>query len=172
MPETWITEEMTAAIGREFAPRTSLPISIADIRKWALAVYYPERPPRLYLDEAYAATTSFGGIVAPDEFNPFAWMTADALEAEPTTTAGDIGPERAIGVASPRTTGMLNGGMECSYTGVRMRPGDVIVSVDALVDYKERPGRLGLMLFTTTEQRWTNQEGALVKTQRDILIRY
>jgi hypothetical protein len=62
--------------------------------------------------------------------------------------------------------------MESFYTGVRMRPGDVIRSVDALVDYREKPGRLGRMLLTTTEQRWTNQEGQLVKTQRDILIRY
>ena len=41
-----------------------------------------------------------------------------------------------------------------------------------LGEYSEREGRLGLMLFTVTETLWTNQDGALVKTQRDVLIRY
>ena len=67
---------------------------------------------------------------------------------------------------------MLNGGMEVEYTGVPMRPGDVVRAVTVLADYSERTGRLGLMLFTTTEQRWTNQRGELIKTQRDVLIRY
>ncbi len=47
-----------------------------------------------------------------------------------------------------------------------------ISAVTILTEYVERPGRLGLMLFTTTESTWTNQEGQLVKIQRDILIRY
>ena len=67
---------------------------------------------------------------------------------------------------------MLNGGLTVEYTGVHMRPGDVIRSVTNLVDYSERTGRLGLMLFTTTEDRWTNQDGALIKVQRAVLIRY
>jgi hypothetical protein len=67
---------------------------------------------------------------------------------------------------------MLNGGMYVEYTGVWMRPGDVIRAVTYLVDYSEKVGRLGLMLFTTTEQRWTNQNRELIKTQRDVLIRY
>jgi hypothetical protein len=172
VPETWISPEMEAAVGREYGARTSFPIGLSDVRRWALAVYYPERPPRLFWDEAYAATTSFGGVVTPEDFNPFAWMTADALdEAGPQAGGGGIGPEGPVGIEAPATTGMLNGGMECTY-GVRMRPGDVIRSVNSIVDYRERPGRLGLMLFTTTEQRWTNQEDQLVKSQRDILIRY
>jgi len=172
MPDTWISAEMSAAIGGEYGGRTSFPISVSDIRRWAVAVYYPERPPRVYWDEDYAATTDHGGIVAPEEFNPFAWMSADVLSATPVGTRPGIGPESPLGIEAPATTNMLNGGMECTYTGVRMRPGDVITTVSALTDYQERTGRLGLMLFTTTEQRWTNQEGELVKAQRDILIRY
>ena len=173
MPETWISEEMRAAIGGVHSDRRSMPISVSDIRKWAQAVHYPEAPPREYWDEEYAATTPAGGIVAPEEFNPFAWMTA-------------VGPARG-GVARPgrehdrapagrrrrpRPRNMLNGGMEVEYTGVRMRPGDVIRAVTSLSDYSEREGRLGLMLFTTTEQRWTNQDDELIKIQRDVLIRY
>ena len=49
------------------------PIRDSDIRRWALAVYWPAMPPRRFWDEEYARTTRSGGIVAPDEFNPFAW---------------------------------------------------------------------------------------------------
>jgi hypothetical protein len=31
--------------------RPSLPISESDIRKWAIASYWPERPPRLFWDQ-------------------------------------------------------------------------------------------------------------------------
>ena len=106
---------MRGAIGRQYGQRTSFPISTSDIRKWAQAVYYPEPPPRLYWDEAHAATTSYGGIVAPEDFNPFAWMTAagppgaspDAMVAQRL-----LFPEPNVGVELPPTTNMLNGGME------------------------------------------------------------
>ena len=39
-------------------------------------------------------------------------------------------------------------------------------------EYGEREGRLGLMLFTVTEDNWTNQNDELVKTSRSTLIRY
>jgi hypothetical protein len=61
--------------------------------------------------------------------------------------------------------------MEVKY-GTRMRPGDIITSVNRLSAYTEREGRLGLMLFTVTEDSWTNQEGSLVKRARQTLIRY
>ena len=53
-----------------------------------------------------------------------------------------------------------------------MRPGDVITSSTTLGEYKEREGRLGLMLFTITVDTWTNQRGETVKTSRGTLIRY
>jgi N-terminal half of MaoC dehydratase len=172
VPETWITDEMRAAIGGVHSDRLSMPISVSDIRKWAQAVYYPEPPPREYWDEEYAATTRFGGIVAPQEFNPFAWMTASGPPARDALGQGASTTERRLGITPPATSNMLNGGMEVEYTGVFMRPGDVIRAVTTLVDYSERELRLGLMLFTTTEQRWTKQNGELIKVQRDVLIRY
>jgi hypothetical protein len=174
MPETWITDQMRAAIGREYGHRTSFPIDVSDIRRWAIAVYYPETPPRVYWDETYAAEVGLSSVVAPEEFNPFAWMTADGppLASDARPVSRSIGPEGTLGVEPPATTNMLNGGMECAYSTVLMRPGDVITSVNRLVDYHERSGRLGLMLFTVTEQRWTNQRNEEIKVQQDILIRY
>jgi hypothetical protein len=82
------------------------------------------------------------------------------------------GPEAAFGVAAPETTFVLNGGIDVTY-GVRMRPGDVITAGrSSLVDYRERPSRLGLMLLTTTETTWTNQKAELVKVTRGTGIRY
>jgi hypothetical protein len=173
--KTWITDEMRALVGQEFgAERTSVPISLSDIRKWAMAVYYPNLPPPLYWDEEYAKTTRYGGVVAPEEFNPFAWFTAAGPTIAPTFE-GPIrgsGPEGAFGVAAPETTFILNGGSEVAY-GVRMRPGDVITSgLSKLIEYRERESRLGLMLFTVTESTWTNQDGEVVKTTRGTGIRY
>jgi hypothetical protein len=169
--ETLITPQMQAAVGREYQWATSFPIDVSDIRRWAIAVYWPEPPPPLYWDEAHAATTRWGGIVAPEEFNPFAWM-----RAEPR---GDMGPEAArpwpelsLGVEPPPTRANIAAGLEVEHTGVRMRPGDVIRSATRLAGYQERTGRMGLMLLTIMEERWVNQRDELVRTTRNTLIRY
>ena len=175
MPDTWISDEMRALIGQEFGDgMTSVPISLSDVRKWALAIYYPQDPPRLFWDEAYAATTSHGGIVAPEDFNPFAWFNADGPRMRPTFEGPvtGTGPEEACGVAPPGTTFVLNGGMRVEY-GVRMRPGDVIIeSRSKVINYDERESRLGLMLMTTTGMTWTNHRGEMVKDISWTLIRY
>ena len=79
--------------------------------------------------------------------------------------------EKSIGIQGPGLEFQLNGGMSVDY-GVRMRPGDVITSEGRLAEYTEREGRLGLMLFTTTEDTWTNQNDEIVKRTRMTLIRY
>src|SRR5436190_20156577 len=112
---------MRAAIGGQHSDRTSMPISVSDIRKWAQAVYYPEAPPREYWDEEFAATTSSsGGIVAPEEFNPFAWMTAAGPPSRESLGQGASTTERRLGVAPPATSNMLNDGISVEYAGVRM----------------------------------------------------
>src|SRR5262249_44864295 len=120
---THVTGAMKSAIGGEIARRVSYPITATDIRRWALATYYPEEPPPLYWDEEYAAATAQRGLVAPLEFNPFAWLTA---EPRGLVRGGGINPdfiENSLGIAGPGLRFMLNGGMETTY-GVRMRPGD------------------------------------------------
>jgi hypothetical protein len=173
MPDSHVTPQMRDIVGLELRRATSFPITDSDIRRWAIAVYYPEPAPRLFWDAAYAAGTTHGGIVAPEDFNPFAWLTQTEAEAGVVARAagGFTGPEEVLGVERPATTSLINGGTEVDY-GVRMRPGDTITSVSRLAGYSEREGRLGLMLFTTTEDTWTNQRGETVKTSRGTLIRY
>jgi hypothetical protein len=172
VPDTWISDEMRAAVGTELGRTVSWPIAASDIRRWAQAVYHPEPPPRRFWDEEYARTTRHGGIVAPEDFNPFAWMTIEGPVERDDSLAQDAGPERILGIARPGTQFMLNGGMDCAYTGVPMRVDDVITSVTSLAEYSEREGRLGLMLFTTQQSQWFNQRGEQVKTSRMTLIRY
>jgi N-terminal half of MaoC dehydratase len=143
------------------------PVSESDIRRWAIAVYYPEEPPRQFWGRAYAKSTQYGGIVAPEDFNPFAWMAAERDEPEVQTEQND--PDRtelSIGIMGPGLKRQLNGGIEVAY-GARMRPGDVITSVTRLAGYSERKGRLGLMLFAVSEDSWTNQSGELIKRTRN-----
>jgi len=123
-------------------------------------VYYPEEPPRLYWDTEYAKKARFGGIVAPWEFNSFTWpIQPRSYSLEVLQVSGGVGGR------------ILNGGAECEYYA-RMRPGDVITNTVTLLPLTERKGRLGLMLFVTRENRWTNQKGDLVKIARATSIIY
>jgi len=173
MPDSHITPQMLDLIGLELRSATSFPVTDSDIRRWAIAVYYPDPAPRLFWDAGYAAGTAHGGIVAPEDFNPFAWLTQTEADAGVVARAagGFVGPEETLGLPAPATTAIINGGTEVEY-GVRMRPGDVISSSTTLAEYKEREGRLGLMLFTTSLDTWTNQRSETVKTSRNTLIRY
>lgn len=145
-------EELKAMVGRELHRMTSPPVALSDIRKHAIAVYWPEQPPHLFWDEAYARQTSWGGIVAPEDINPFAW---------PIEGIGRFphGPEL------PLTARTFNGASDAEYFAP-IRPGDAITATDTMVDVYQRTGRTGRLLFLVSETRWTNQRGELVKTQR------
>ncbi|HKV22600.1 MAG TPA: MaoC family dehydratase N-terminal domain-containing protein [Mycobacterium sp.] len=163
MTESMITARLRSAIGvwhDQHAP--SFPIDRSDIRKWAIATYWPAQPPRLYWDEEYARSTRWGGIIAPDDFNPFAWPV------EPP----DTGPAR-YALPRPGEPGqrMLNGGVEFVF-GVPMRPGDVITSRWRVRDAVERDGRLGRTLRVELERELHNQHGHLVRSRIDTVIRY
>jgi hypothetical protein len=169
--ETFISEPMREALGRSLSHRVSYPVCASDIRRWAIAAYYPQDPPARFIDPAAAARSRWGMIVAPEEFNPFGWAAAEEAEM-----GGDGGNnprriEQALHIPPPPVKFMLNGGTVIEYV-TPIRLGDVIRSESRLIEYTERPGRLGLMLFTTTEDIWTNQDGDVVKRLRSTLIRY
>lgn len=171
MPESNISPAMLSAVNREYRRLTSFPVSTSDIRKWAVAVYYPAPPPPQFWDARAAAAGRHGEIVAPEDFNPFAWMTAAGpIEDEDDPNDPDL-TEKLLGIEGPGLKFQLNGGVEIEY-GVRMRPGDVITAVSTVAGYREREGKLGLMLFTTLQDEWTNQDGRLVRRSLLNLIRY
>ena len=159
---TLVTPEMQKAKGVWGEKLVSYPIAVSDIRKWAIASYWGETPPRLFWDEEYASTTRWGGIVAPEDFNPFAWLV-------PLTAPV---PGGALPGREPKKgENVLNGGQADTF-GVRMRPGDVITSRTRLSHWEERVGRHGLTLFAYEETEWRNQNDEWVKTRIQTAIRY
>ena len=157
--DTLISPAMEEAKGKWGDARHSPPISTSDIRKWAIATYWPETPPPIYWDEDYAKTTKWGGIIAPQDFNPFAWPVKRMAPQAQIQPAGGV-----------RLTG-INGGQTDTY-GAPQRPGDVITTRNRLQDFNEREGRFGLMLYMFSETEWTNQTGAFVRRRISTSIRY
>jgi acyl dehydratase len=147
-------------IGRPTEPTESLPVGAQEIRRWAMAIHYPEPAPERYYSEAVAARGIWSGLVAPRDFNPFAWMQGQKNR---------MPWMRGIGTTPGHR--ILNGGQSSRYFQ-RIRPGDVITSQMWLEDAYEREGRLGTMLFLITRTRWTNQRGELVRLGQMITIYY
>ena len=174
-PTTYITEERLAEVGVERDRRVSPPVERGEIRRWAIAIFWPERPPPIYWDDEYAKNTRWGSIIAPPDFNPFAWPIDEAgfnLKIEHwkrQTTGGDQAESSA---PSEPGTRVLNGGSRVEYF-TPMRPGDIITSVSKVIDIQERQSRsVGLMIMTFTENRWTNQRGELVRVFVSTAINY
>lgn len=159
-PQTLVTQDMTERQGVWGPERVAPPVSESDVRKWAIACYWPEKPPRVYWDAEYAKTTRWGGIIAAPDFNPFAWPVEREAATGMTNTPRSGRGQRG-----------MNGGQVDTY-GVPIRPGDVITSRNRLRDWNERETRLGLTLFTFSETEWRNQRGERVKLRVSTGIRY
>jgi len=151
-PGVHLDQRTIGWLGRSVEPVVSLPVGANDIRRWAQAVYHPDPPPDDFYDDEVAAKGPWGGLVAPRDFNPFAWNPDYHPEVYPWM--------RGMGT-EPGTRG-LNGGQRNEYFAP-IRPGDVITCVATLVDAYEKEGRLGTMMFLIDETRLTNQRGELVR---------
>ncbi len=172
---TMITDEMLALVDQPMHRATSYPIGANDIRRWAMAISYPEVPPRIFWDDEYAATTTWGGIIAPQEFNPFVWATEDPPLSAPRVSGG---PgrwghfESVFGVDPPAYRAVLQSRVTAHYSPVRMRPGDVIQSVDRISEYFEREGKMGLQLYTTISVDYVNARDEWIKRLDTVFLRY
>ena len=165
MPDTYLVPEVLAAAGRAVSTATSYPVSASDIRKWALAVYYPAQPPQYFIDAQYA----------PEDFDPFAWGPKSHDSFLPGDDSGiwhrhGIN-QKALGFPEWKFIVSMNAGMKVEY-GVRMQVGDVITDVKSCGQYTERQGRNGLMLISQSISTWTNQRGELVKRTTNSGISY
>ena len=174
--DTLVTQDMIERKGKFSEPKVAPPIALSDIRKWAIAVYWPERPPRVYWDDEHARTTRWGSIIAPPDFNPFSWPIDEEgfnlkIENWKRQTKGGASSEEDSSGSEPGTR-VLNGGSRVEYF-IPMQPGDVITSVTKVIDIQERQSRsVGLMIMTFTENRWTNQRGELVRVFVSTSINY
>ena len=169
--DTFVTQDMIHRKGVWGGEKTSPPVSASDIRKWAIATYWPGKPPAIYWNEEYAESTSHGGIIAPPDFNPFAWPVERVDRGRSTNEPNPAANLTPSGGKPRRSISGMNGGQTDTY-GVPMRPGDIITSRTRLKDWNEREGRLGLTLYTFTETEWLNQNGDHVRTRISTSIRY
>ena len=110
-------------------------------------------PNPLYRDEAHARHSGYEGIIAPPTF---------LRTLQP-------GPPKAQWQSPLHNR--LDGGSEWQYLEP-VHAGDRITVVEALVEVKQRTGRLGPMVILTRELTYTNQLDQLVATQRWTLITY
>ncbi|MFO8009625.1 MAG: MaoC family dehydratase N-terminal domain-containing protein [Dehalococcoidia bacterium] len=66
---------------------------------------------------------------------------------------------------------LLDGGGEWEFFR-EARLGDTLTGVRKIIDYKEKEGKLGQMLFIIRQTEWTNQRGELVARNRSTSIFY
>lgn len=108
---------------------------------------------------------------APQEFNPFAWMTADPKGFPVVDKLDPDILEKGLGISGPGLRNQLNGGLDVNYLS-DYAAGDVVTSVRVLDGYSERDGRLGRMLFTTVRDTWSDLSGRTLQVRLQTGIRY
>lgn len=124
--------------------RVAPPITSSDIRRWAIAVYWPDSPPARFLEGTEEASKA-PDAVAPQEFNPFAW-----LPGGPPRTGAAEGVRRVLG------------GCRIRY-GAPIRPGDVIHSRVRLDRWEPKKSRQGELLVVDYSHEWRNQTDDVVR---------
>ena len=149
MANKYVTEEARKQIGKTGESRT-YEVERGAIRRFAEAIG-DDNP--LFNSEREARGTRFGGIIAPPTF--YRSLMAPI-------------PEVSLGMES---SGGLDGGSDWEYFRP-IRPGDRITVQTKIADLRESDGRLGPMVFITTETSYTNQFGELCALQRSTGIRY
>jgi acyl dehydratase len=131
------------------------PVTVTDIRRWVQGM---QNPNPLHFDDAYAAESRFGKLVAPQSF---AVCTSDSHGAGPAIQGNIPG------------THMLFGGDEWWFEGPRIEPGDRITLERALFDYKVTDTKFaGPTMFSRGDTTYVKQDGTVACKQRSTSIRY
>ncbi|MGH8012229.1 MAG: MaoC family dehydratase N-terminal domain-containing protein [Candidatus Binataceae bacterium] len=149
MANKYVTEEARKQIGKAGEPRT-VEVERGAIRRFAEAI--GDSNP-MFNDEKAARTTRFGGMIAPPTFCRSLAAAIPDVKLEMPAFRG------------------LDGGSDWEYFEP-IRLGDRITVQSKIADLRESQGRLGPMVFITTETTYTNQYGVVCAVQRSTGIRY
>ncbi len=151
--QSYITDEMRAAIGVEGEPYT-LEVDKTSVRMFARAVGYTDP---IFYDEEFAKSKGYRSIPAPPHYlgTPIYDPNAPARGA------------RQLNIPYRRN---LNGGTDIEYFD-QIVAGDVLTATSKLTDLEETSGRLGPMLIVRTETIY-HRDGQIVAIQRGTGIRY
>ncbi len=126
-----------------------------DIRRWAHAMHYPNL---LHYDPAYASTSRWGKLVAPQSF-PIA--TDDGHGAVPAC------------VGCIPDSHLLFGGDEWWFYGTCVQGGDIISNERIPFDYAVKDTKFaGPTCFQRGDNNYYNQHGDPIAKQRSTTIRY
>lgn len=106
----------------------------------------------LYVDEEFAAKTSYGGIIAPPTF--------------PIAIGQDSGESLDLGLEQKR---MLHGEQEFIYSRP-IRPGDRLHCQMKVSNVYEREGRNGKMQFLILDTEMKDESGEMVVISRTNII--
>lgn len=131
------------------------PVAVNDIRRWVQAMHYPNP---LHYDEAWAAESRFGRIVAPQSFTVA------------TDTSHGCSPAQ---VGKIPNSHLIFGGDDWWFFGPRIEPGDHMVCHRMPYDYKvTNTSFAGPTCFQRGDTLYINQRGERVALQRSTSIRY
>jgi acyl dehydratase len=159
---THITEELRGWIGREARYDAPEELGRAGIRLFALACQ-DENP--LYQDEAVAAASRHGGVIAP----PTLVCETNQPYRQPADETGYFGH---VWDFPPPIAGrnFMRGGNEYEFHQP-VRPDDRVCVTWRVLDIAERETRGGgTLIFVVSEARYTNQHGALLAVNRETTI--
>ncbi|MCF8062646.1 MAG: MaoC family dehydratase N-terminal domain-containing protein [Deltaproteobacteria bacterium] len=131
-----------------------------DIRRYAQAI--GDLNP-LYFDEAYAAGTRYGKIVAPPLF-----CHSFAFDDVPAEELREDGLPIELDVPLPVTRAI--GGGSVFDVGSPISPGDEIKVTKKIVDIYSKTGKSGLLYFIVIDTLYENQNNEMVAREKATYI--
>ncbi|HJR26687.1 MAG TPA: MaoC family dehydratase N-terminal domain-containing protein [Acidimicrobiales bacterium] len=130
-------------------------VTVNDIRRWVQGMHYPNP---LHYDEAWAAESRYGRIVAPQSFT----VTQDTSHGASPAQVGRI-----------PNSHLIFGGDDWWFFGPRIYPGDHLVCHRMPFDYKVTDTKFaGATCFQRGDTLYINQKGERIALQRSTAIRY
>ena len=164
----WVGRPMSGS-GPSVAPDS---VNLPMIRHWVDAL--DDRNP-IYLDEAFAATTRFGGLVAPPAMLQTWTMSRPRIEgiAARGGAADEIDAESPIGIlAASGCTATLASNSELEFVRY-LRLGDRLSSATALESVSDRKSTaVGSGYFVTWVTTYTDDRSAVVGRQRFRIFKF
>ncbi len=162
--------------GMAAEPVTSaMPLEADTLRRFAQAIMDADP---LYWDEAEAAVSRYGGLVAPQLYPVHAFRrpagTPDPLEAlgedhEADGTQGSMGVGFGLHSIDMPYRRLLNGGNEIEFFR-SLRVGEKVVAEPRYADVTLKQGKSGNLLLVTVETRFTTEAGELLLINKQTLI--
>ncbi|MEO6717011.1 MAG: MaoC family dehydratase N-terminal domain-containing protein [Novosphingobium sp.] len=150
------TTDVDRYVGRSIAGgQLKDPIAVNDIRRWVQGLDYLNP---IHFDEAAAARTRFGGIVAPQSFT----VNCDVGHGSVPALVGLIPGSHVI-----------FGGDEWWFYGPRVRPGDKVRVERKFDGYKLAHTKFaGPSMFSRGDTLYVNERNEAIAKQRSTMVRY